>query len=73
MEMLLIYNRHWTGVKKARKTPEITKTPNQNLPAKWDEKKPDFWNLALKRQYWQPCLGIRAFILVTRNQIISVT
>ena len=64
MEMLLIYNRHLNGVKKkARKTPEITKTPNQNLPAKWDEKKPDFWNLALKRQYWQPCSSIGASVL----------
>ena len=56
--MLLKDTRLWTGGKKAKKMPEIKKMPNQNLPAKWNKKKPDFWNLALKTPIWQPCLVV---------------
>ena len=55
-KMLLKDTRLWTGGKKAKKMPEIRKMPNQNLPAKWNKKTPDFWNLALKTPIWQPCV-----------------
>ena len=32
---------------------------NQNLPAKWNKKTPDFWNLALKTPIWQPWLEVK--------------
>ena len=38
------YERELEG----EKSQKNAKKPNENLPAKQDEKKPDFWNLALK-------------------------
>ena len=61
--MLLKDTRLWTGGKKAKKMPEIRKMPNQNLPAKWNKKTPDFWNLALKTPIWQPCVASLALLV----------